>query len=144
MAFRQNEGRESDGIFTALVGGENPTRLTSHSGDFGPAWSPDSRQIAFIRYSDNSLSVNIVPAFGGVEREVYSMPAALGEGLTWSKTGKAVAFTESTIVNPSTLVDCDVFAFGFHDAAVNVSPGWVSGHRTRFLSGRFESRLSPI
>ena len=101
VAFRQNEGRESDGIFTALVGGENPTRLTSHPGDFGPAWSPDSRQIAFIRYSDNSLSVNIVPALGGTEREVYSMPAALGEGLTWSKTGKAVAFTESTIVNPA-------------------------------------------
>src|SRR4029078_5398529 len=78
-----------------------PTRLTRHSGDFGPAWSPDSRQIPFIRYSDNSLSINIVPAFGGVEREVYTMPAALGEGLTWSRTGKAVAFTESTIVNPT-------------------------------------------
>jgi DNA-binding winged helix-turn-helix (wHTH) protein len=110
VAFRQNEGRDNDGIFTALVGGENPTRLTSHPGDFGPAWSPDSRQIAFIRYSDNSLSINIVPAFGGVEREVYTMPAALSEGLTWSKTGKAVAFTESTIVNPrrSWIVMCSL------------------------------------
>ena len=26
VAFRQNEGRDNDGIFTALVGGENPTR----------------------------------------------------------------------------------------------------------------------
>ena len=110
VAFRQNEGRENDGIFTALVGGENPMRLTSHAGDFEPSWSPDSRQIAFIRYSENSLSINIVPALGGVEREVYTMPAALGEGLTWSKTGKAVAFTESNIVNPrrSWIVMCSL------------------------------------
>jgi Tol biopolymer transport system component len=101
VAFRQNEGRQSDGIFTALVGGENPLRLTSHPGDFGPAWSPDSRQIAFIRYSDSALSIYTVAALGGMEHQVYTMPAAFGEGLTWSKTGKALAFSESSTLAPA-------------------------------------------
>jgi DNA-binding winged helix-turn-helix (wHTH) protein/Tol biopolymer transport system component len=101
VAFRQNEGRQNDGIFTALVGGENPLRLTSHPGDFGPVWSPDSREIAFIRYADNALSIYVVPALGGMERRVYTVPAALGEGLTWSKTGKALGFSESSTADPA-------------------------------------------
>jgi DNA-binding winged helix-turn-helix (wHTH) protein/Tol biopolymer transport system component len=101
VAFRQNEGRQNDGIFTALVGGENPLRLTSHPGDFGPVWSPDSREIAFIRYSDNALFIFVVPALGGMEHQVYTVPAALGEGLTWSKTGKVLGFSESSTADPA-------------------------------------------
>jgi DNA-binding winged helix-turn-helix (wHTH) protein len=101
VAFRQSEGRPNDGIFTALVGGENPLRLTSHPGDFSPVWSPDSRQIAFIRYSDNALSIYTVPALGGIEHQIYTMPAALGEGLTWAKSGKALAFSESSTGDPA-------------------------------------------
>ena len=101
VAFRQNEGRQNDGIFTALVGGENPLRLTSHPGDFGPVWSPDSREIAFIRYSDNALSIYVVPALGGMEQQVYTVPASLGEGLTWSKTGKVLGFSESSSADPT-------------------------------------------
>jgi DNA-binding winged helix-turn-helix (wHTH) protein len=101
VAFRQSEGRLNDGIFTALVGGENPLRLTSQPGDFSPVWSPDSRQIAFIRYSDNALSIYTVPALGGIEHQIYTTPAALGEGLTWSKTGKALAFSESSAGDPA-------------------------------------------
>jgi DNA-binding winged helix-turn-helix (wHTH) protein len=101
VAFRQNQGRQNDGIFTALVGGENPLRLTSHPGDFGPAWSPDSRQIAFIRYSGNTLSIYTVPALGGMVHQVYSTPGAFGEGLTWSKTGKTLALSESSTLDPA-------------------------------------------
>ena len=101
VVFRQNEGRQSDGIFTALVGGENPLRLTSHPGDFGPVWSPNSQEIAFIRYADNALSIYVVPSIGGVEHQVYTVPNALGEGLTWSKTGKALCFSESDIADPA-------------------------------------------
>ncbi len=101
VAFRQSEGRRNDGIFTALVGGENPQRLTTHPGDFDPVWSPDSRKIAFVRYADDALSIYVVPALGGMEHQVYTVPAALGEGLTWSKTGNVLGFSESSNADPA-------------------------------------------
>jgi DNA-binding winged helix-turn-helix (wHTH) protein len=100
VVFRHSEGKQNDGIFTALVGGENPLRLTNQAGDFDPVWSPDSRNIAFIRYSDNVLSVYVVPALGGTEHQVYSASAALAEGLTWSRTGKVLGFSESAAGDP--------------------------------------------
>ena len=52
---------------------ETPVRLTTNPAeDSSPAWSPDGRQIAFLRRvrGENSYRVIIVPAGGGAERAV--------------------------------------------------------------------------
>ena len=52
---------------------ETPVRLTTNPAeDSSPAWSPDGRQIAFLRRvrGENSYRVIIVPAGGGPERAV--------------------------------------------------------------------------
>jgi len=96
VAFRQNDGAHKTGIYTALVGGEKSIQLTSDLGDCCPTWSPDGRQIAFVRYSREALSIYTVSALGGTERRVYRGAKPNGAGLNWSRDGKWLAFPESS------------------------------------------------
>ncbi len=54
VAFTRYEG-EDDAIYTALIGGDTPLRLTTKSGVCCPTWSPDGRQIAFMRFSKKRI-----------------------------------------------------------------------------------------
>ena len=95
VAFRQSDGANKAGIYAAAVGGEKTVQLTSDIGDCCPTWSPDSRQIAFSRYSDDVLSILTVPALGGMERRLYRGQASMGGGLSWSPDGNYVAYVAS-------------------------------------------------
>jgi Tol biopolymer transport system component/DNA-binding winged helix-turn-helix (wHTH) protein len=99
VAFEGYEG-EDGGIYTALVGGDKPLRLTVKSGACCPAWSPDNRQIAFMRFSKEGLSINAISALGGAEKRLYSSKAhAIRDfcvHLDWSPDGKLLAFGEPT------------------------------------------------
>lgn len=99
VAFRQSDGAKNTGIYAAVVGGDKSLQLTSDPGDFCPTWSPDGRQVAFIRYSDQAASIYIVPALGGTERRVYLGPAFMKAGLSWSPDGRFLAFSESDTAN---------------------------------------------
>jgi len=96
LAFVAGEGSDF-GIYTALVGGENSVRLTNNPGDWAPGWSPDGRQIAFYRFSDDGLAIYTIPALGGTEHRVYQGPANTWwgyAGLSWSPDGETIAFTQ--------------------------------------------------
>lgn len=95
VAFRQSDGAGKAGIYAAAVGGEKTVQLTSDIGDCCPTWSPDSRQIAFSRYSDDVLSILTVPALGGMEHHLYRGQASMGGGLSWSPDGNYVAYVAS-------------------------------------------------
>src|ERR1700734_2480295 len=95
VAFRQSDGGSKAGIYAAAVGGEKTVQLTSDMGDCCPTWAPDSRQIAFSRYSDDVLSILTVPALGGMERRLYRGQASMGGGLSWSPDGNYVAYVAS-------------------------------------------------
>ncbi len=104
VAFEDYEG-EDRAIYTTLIGGDKPLRLTMKSGVCCPAWSPDNRQIAFIRWLEKGFSINVVFALGGAEKTLYT--ADLGDSqmlesglrgmfahLDWSPDGKWLAFAE--------------------------------------------------
>lgn len=116
VAFRQSDGADNTGIYAALVGGEKSVQLSRDPGDCCPTWSPDGRQIAFVRYSQNTFSIYTVPALGGTEHRVYRGSNLMGSGLTWSPDGKSLAFPQST-ADPSrswisvlSLADCSTHA----------------------------------
>ena len=71
--------RLSDGIATIPFTGERPR------------WSPDGKQLAFVRASGNSESQIWVTAFGNSLREVTRFPTGVS-GVTWSPDGKWMAF----------------------------------------------------
>ena len=86
-----------DGIYVTLVNGGKPLQLPQNE-DSDPTWSPDSSQIAFARYSDNQKSLYIMPALGGSEHRVYTLPSETFPEcgrLDWSPDGKFLVFPES-------------------------------------------------
>jgi len=59
-------------VFVQLLGSATPLRLTySTRGRLGPpSWSPDGREIAFVRCDGKEDGVFVVPALGGAERRL--------------------------------------------------------------------------
>jgi Tol biopolymer transport system component/DNA-binding winged helix-turn-helix (wHTH) protein len=99
VAFRHS-GANSSGIYTTLIDGEKPLRLTNNPGDSNPTWSPDGRQIAFARsYAEEGRSMYVVPALGGTEHKLYTTrnPYAMNGYLNWSPDGKVLAFSEGGV-----------------------------------------------
>jgi Tol biopolymer transport system component/DNA-binding winged helix-turn-helix (wHTH) protein len=101
VAFRQSDGSRNAGIYVAVVGGDKSIQLSTNPGDCCPAWSPDSRQIAFSRYSDRTLSILTIPALGGTEHRVYQGPDSIGGGISWSPDGRTLALCEGRQEDPT-------------------------------------------
>ncbi len=92
-----------------LVGPGEPLRLTTNPAwDESPAWSPDGRRIAFLRFSKQLVaSVIVIPALGGAERKIADVTMRVPEtptmvrrikhvetpgDIAWSPDGKWIAF----------------------------------------------------
>jgi Tol biopolymer transport system component/tRNA A-37 threonylcarbamoyl transferase component Bud32 len=86
--------------------GTRPIRLTDLSGDeSSPVWSPDGRQIAFVRATAEGAAIYTMPSLGGQERKVidvhglvfnasYQLPV-----LSWSPDGVSLALAEQLLDN---------------------------------------------
>jgi Tol biopolymer transport system component/DNA-binding winged helix-turn-helix (wHTH) protein len=104
------DGELAGHIYVKQLGSEAPARLTNGSAEeLSPAWSPDGRWIAFIRHTEVRTSILIIPAIGGSEQEVYTLPTnhvwEYG-GLTWTADGESLIFPEQADPQaPSLLVE---------------------------------------
>jgi Tol biopolymer transport system component/DNA-binding winged helix-turn-helix (wHTH) protein len=78
VAFQWDQNRREPRIFIRAIGPGEPVRLTAGSAaEFGPAWSPDGRLIAFFRYlSESRYGVFLVPPLGGAERKLMEFAAS--------------------------------------------------------------------
>ena len=59
-----------------------------------PRWSPDDRLIAYQRGVSNVHEIFVVPAEGGLPRQITRHGTVI-EGLTWAATGSTVVFSSS-------------------------------------------------
>lgn len=104
------DGERNGHIYVKQLGSEAPAPLSSGSAEeSSPAWSPDGRWIAFFRHDETHTAIGIVPAIGGSEQEVYTLPTShVWEygGLAWTSDGKHLIFPQQTGPQaPSVLVD---------------------------------------
>ena len=95
VAFVHAGGPNTNGIYTTLIDGEKPLRLTDHPDDSRPTWSPDGRQIAFIRSSKEGQDIYVVSSLGATEHKLHTTTTA-DQYLNWSPDGKALAFSEGS------------------------------------------------
>jgi len=95
-------------IYVKAVGpGTKPLRITDDSADdLSPTWSPDGRQIAFVRASgDNAAAIYTVPSLGGQERKLVDVAGFLliatnlVPKLSWAPDGESLVFGEKASEN---------------------------------------------
>jgi Tol biopolymer transport system component/tRNA A-37 threonylcarbamoyl transferase component Bud32 len=98
IAYQWNgEKQDNWDIYVKEVDGPGFNHLTTDAADdCCPAWSPDSRQIAFLRSSGDRRILYLISPLGGGERkltEVRSGPPS------WSPDGKHIAFVDRNSPN---------------------------------------------
>jgi Tol biopolymer transport system component len=95
-AWRREPTEDLDIYVKALGLGAEPLRLTDNPGDeTSPVWSPDGRQIAFVRLSKGGDAIHVVPSMGGRERRLSDLAGSPGySSLSWSPDGGWIAFSE--------------------------------------------------
>lgn len=86
-------------MYVKAIGSEQITRLISEAADdLSPSWSPDGLNIAFLRFlSDQRAAVMIVPAAGGVERQLATIEVERfepGIRVSWSPNGHWLATSD--------------------------------------------------
>ena len=88
MAFSWNGTKQDNwDVYVTLVGSSDVRRLTSDPAeDARPTWSPDGRQIAFVRQRGDDSTIHLVSPLGGAERRVGDFRGA--ESVDWSPDGK--------------------------------------------------------
>ena len=88
FAWEGEKGNNLD-IYVMVVGENRALRLTSDpQPEFSPVWSPDGRRIAFCRNGKSAGEVVVIPALGGAERILATLPTQVdpehpGRPLTW-------------------------------------------------------------
>lgn len=91
-------------LMVADADGYNPRALVSSSEPLmSPAWSPNARQIAYVRYREGRSAVHIVDVASGQDRQVISQRGINGSP-SWSPDAKKLAVTLSFEQNPDIYV----------------------------------------
>ena len=98
----EGEKRDNWDIYVKLIGPGPPLRLTTDpEPDYGPAWSPDGRFIAFLRGSPRTeVGVFLVPALGGPKRRLAQilipfLTMHVGTCLNWSPDSRWLAVCDA-------------------------------------------------
>ncbi|MGA2147321.1 MAG: winged helix-turn-helix domain-containing protein [Bryobacteraceae bacterium] len=104
FVWREN-GRPGTAVFVKGLGDEESRRVSSpaDSESSDPAWSPDGRLLAYLRYRPNVLDVVVRPERGGEERTVGRLyPSRYGldcRHLDWSPNGTTLVVDDKADPN---------------------------------------------
>ena len=107
-------GDDNWNVYVKSVGPDaQPLRLTDDpAAEWGPAWSPDGLQVAFVRERGEGGAIYTVPSSGGQERKlvdlegpVWILGLTFVPALSWSPDGTSLVFAEKRAeTEPSRIV----------------------------------------
>jgi dipeptidyl aminopeptidase/acylaminoacyl peptidase len=78
----------------ATDGNSTPKQLTSKENSSQPAWSPDGKQLAFVRSVDNKAQIFLLPIDGGEAIQLTKFKYGAGTP-KWSPDGKQIVFSSN-------------------------------------------------
>ena len=90
--------RNASNIWIVPTGGGAAIQLTQSGKDSAPAWSPDSKTLAFISSRDGNSQVYALSMEGG-ESHAVTRTAGGADLVKWSPDGTTIAFTSSVYVD---------------------------------------------
>lgn len=100
----EQEGAKPAQIWVQSSGASSPKLVTTAPGEYSsPAWSPDGKSLACLRFQNDSGEIVILPVSGGVERVIGRVfPTRFGlpnRHLDWSPDGKTLAIDDAMAPN---------------------------------------------
>jgi eukaryotic-like serine/threonine-protein kinase len=76
-------------IYVTIVGSRDVRRLTTNpADDFAPSWSPNGREIAFLRNENGATRIHVMSALGGPDRTLSDFPA--WASISWSSDARFI------------------------------------------------------
>jgi Tol biopolymer transport system component/DNA-binding winged helix-turn-helix (wHTH) protein len=94
---------QASGLWQTVVGSNDERQLTTGPGlDVSARFSPDGRQVAFVRREDalNRRRIMLVSAVGGPSTKLSEFPAAAA-AITWSADGTAIIAGRDPVDSPN-------------------------------------------
>jgi dipeptidyl aminopeptidase/acylaminoacyl peptidase len=79
---------------TTTDGNSSPKQLTSKEGSSQPAWSPDGKQLAFVRLADGKPQIFLLSLDGGEAVQLTKFRYGAGTP-RWSPDGKQILFSSN-------------------------------------------------
>ena len=114
----------------------NLIRLTDSQSDSDPTWSPDGKQVAFIRTQSGDNGIWVIDADGGAPVQLLRDSSFYGEDLTWSPDGTKIAYADysgSPFSSPLHIYVLDLDTGTPVDLGLGVSPSWSpNGNKIAF------------
>jgi dipeptidyl aminopeptidase/acylaminoacyl peptidase len=123
--------------------GGSPRQLTSaqHKSDSSPAWSPDSRTLAFVSNRSGSSQIWTIALDGGEATQLTNFPVD-ADNLRWSPTGAHIAFAadvypatdmKTTAERDKAKSDNPVKAAKFNRLFIRHWDAWEDGKRSHIF-----------
>ncbi|MCB1019217.1 MAG: PD40 domain-containing protein [Acidobacteria bacterium] len=89
------DGRTNNDLYVKTIEGEDLNRLTTDpAAECCPAWSPDSRRIAFLRSKGSGAELYTISASGNDESFLAEL-ATFGHTISWSANGDSLFVEEA-------------------------------------------------
>ena len=109
VAFTWNGEKEDNfDIYVKMIGTSDMLRLTTDPAmDIMPSWSPDGKQIAYVRLGPDGNRVHLVSPLGGSDRKLSDFPLAFSTP-SWSPDSRWMAVARAAKGGPF-VPACDGF-----------------------------------
>lgn len=129
-------------LWRQKLGSKEARQLTSGRGyAYQPDWSPDGRHVAFVRYADDALQLQLLDLSTGETRPLLA-DGAVNVEPSWSPDGRKLAFVSSVFEGRWHIFVASLSPDATLDTVVRITDDRLSP-LPRYYYGAYDQYLSP-